>query len=241
MYFIKRLNKGDNNTILCISSSNNNSAIRVFEVGYNSPPPNYVPTHFPKTPLYTLHYVVQGKVNYNGKILEAPCIFLLTPTSPKYSTPPDDGSPRLNQYWIQFNGENMEATLTSLGLLNPSLSAHCNYIDKAISIFEELLNPNNYTDKNDEYYMLSGLFKLFSLHAAQSAPSQLFSRSPLVDSIWVYIRNNYATITHEAQIADAVHVSVNYMHKRFKSEKAFEKRKARLRYRHGRIRLLSVG
>ncbi len=217
MQFIKRSNKGSNNTVLCISDTHT-SNIRVFEVGYNTPPSNYFPTHFPNNNAYTLHYVVHGKLNYNGQTLCAPCVFLITPTSPKYSTPPNDGSPRLEQYWIQFNGENIETILSELGLLNETLSSPCNYMDKAVSVFEELQNINNYSDKSDGYYMISGLFNLFALHSAQSRYVSNMVLSPLVDSICVYIRNNYASITHEEQIANAVHVSVSHMHKRFKSE-----------------------
>ena len=212
------LRREKNNTHICFSESKNNSSLFVSEVGYSTPPTGYYPTYFPTTNCYTIHYLTKGRVIHNGRILEAPCIFLLTPEIHTYSVDCSSNFTSIEQYWILFNGTNARTTLRDLGFTNESLSAPCPYIDQAVAIFQELQNPSNYAAKNDGYYMLSGLFSLFALHTAQNNQLQTREISPLVDTIRKYIEKNHATITHEEDISSAINISVSYMNKRFKAE-----------------------
>ena len=67
--------------------------------------------------------------------------------------------------------------------------------------------------------MMSGLYQLLSLHSF----TQTFSRketkySEQIRTICSYIENNYATITHEEQLAKVLHISTSHMHRIFVTE-----------------------
>lgn len=205
------------NTCICFSGSKSNSSLFVSEVGYNTPPAGYLPKYI-RSDCYTLHYLVKGKVVHNGRILEAPCVFLLTPEVHTYEVDSSSDIENIEQYWILVNGTSAKTTFEELGLTSGSLWAPCYYMNRAVAIFQELMKPSNYVGKNDEYYMTSMLFSLFALHAAQTKPSQNREVSSLVDTIISYIKKNYAYITSEKDIANAVNISISYMNKRFKAE-----------------------
>ncbi len=211
------LKRAHHNTYICYSESERDPYLSVSEIGYNTPPAGYRNSYFPLC--YTLHYLVQGEVKYNGRILEAPCVFLLTPESHAYSVDADSNFANIEQYWILANGTGAREAFERLGLINDSLSAPCPYIDEAVAIFQELQKPSNYIDKDDGYLMLSGLFSLFALHrSAQADRGRNHETSSLVDAIRRYIDRTCTSITREKDIARALNISVSNMNKRFKAE-----------------------
>ncbi len=212
------LKRKHHNTYICYSESKRNSHLFVSEIGYSTPPAGYRTSYFPTTNCYTLHYLVRGEVNYHGRILAAPCVFLLTPESHAYSIDARSEFANIEQYWILVNGDGAKEIFEGTGLINDTLSAPCPYIDQAVAIFRELQKPSNYVGRDDGYYMLSGLFSLLSLHDAQTNPTRNREVSALVDTMRKYIDKNYTSITHERDIASALNVSVSNMNKRFKAE-----------------------
>ncbi|MBO5415809.1 MAG: helix-turn-helix transcriptional regulator [Clostridia bacterium] len=234
---MKILKRKHHNTCICFSESNNNSALLVSEVGYNTPPAGYRPKYI-LSDCYTLHYLVKGKIIHNGRILEAPSIFLLTPEAHTYEVAPSSNVENIEQYWILVNGTSAKTTFEKLGFTNDSLSAPCHYMDQAVAIFQELMKPSNYIDKNDGYYMLSGLFSIFALHSTQTNTSPNREISPLVDTIIDFIKKNYASIAREEDIANAVNISVSYMNKRFKAEMGITPMKHLTNHRIQRAKIL---
>lgn len=198
-------------------SKKNTESICISSIGYSRPWPDYE-TQIMRRELYVLHYVKSGSAFYLGKTWKAPMILLMTPDTPQWYKVPSD-SPPYEQYWILFSGSAVKELLEKAGLPTQNAVIPCPYVEKAYQIFEELTDAKSYTDVDDSYYMLSGLFRLLALHARsleQKAQSQ--KRSPATQEILDYIHQNYAERITEQELATLVNLSVNYMHRRFCAE-----------------------
>ena len=190
-----------------------NKSIRILEVGKNQIYPPY-DSDLMHRDIFVLQYVMSGSGTYNNVHFEAPCILLLIPDMPqRYII--DDNCADFRQLWIKFDGTDTRAFLENAGFTVENKVFPCSYMDKVISVFEDLTNLQSYADSDDEFYMLSGMFRLLALNSAvnkHGAPQRI---STYTQQILNYIHENYASYIDEAQLAQLVHLSVNYMHKIF--------------------------
>lgn len=195
----------------------NTESLCISSIGYSKPWPGYE-TAVMNRAFYVLHYVKSGRVFYLGREWEAPMILLMTPDAPQWYQVPKD-SPPYEQYWIIFSGSSAKEALENAGLPTQNAIIPCPYMENAFKIFEELTDASSYTDVNDCYYMLGGLFRLLSLHTPSSETEQSKKkRSPMTQQLLDYIHANYASRITEQDLAILVNLSVNYMHRRFSSE-----------------------
>ena len=164
-------------------------------------------------------YEYKIEIGDYGKTVDAPCIFLLCPNYLQhYQVDDSDGAPPYEQYWIMFSGTGTKEHLENLGIENKPGIYPCPEMASACDIFARLQSESSYVGQNDYYYSLSMLFRLFSLHSATKNIQVHSANSKLVQLICNYIRDNYATISKEEEIASYVHLSTNHMHKIFKKE-----------------------
>jgi YesN/AraC family two-component response regulator len=63
--------------------------------------------------------------------------------------------------------------------------------------------------------MLSGLFRLLSLHAKSTLGNEKKKSSAFTKTLLNYIHQNYASPITEQELATLVNLSVNYMHRKF--------------------------
>lgn len=206
-----------NNTDIFMSEHHGKNAPHVVEIGHSTPPHGYESKPLCRN-VWVLHYVVSGEGLYFGQPVTGPCVFIETPDTVQFYAVSDNASaPVWEQYWIMFDGQTAPDWLAYAGFPKVPTVLPCPYMHQAQSIFSELLTSSNYIGQNDHYYMLSGLCRLFALHAAtkEKAPR---SDSAYVRKIRAYIHDNYATIRSEAELADLVHLSTRYMNKIFKKE-----------------------
>ena len=204
-----------NNTDIFMSEHHGKNAPHVVEIGHSTPPHGYESKPLCRN-VWVLHYVVSGEGLYFGQPVTGPCVFIETPDTVQFYAVSDNASaPAWEQYWIMFDGQTAPDWLAYAGFPKVPTVLPCPYMHQAQSIFSELLTSSNYIGQNDHYYMLSGLCRLFALHAAtkEKAPR---SDSAYVRKIRAYIHDNYATIRSEAELADLVHLSTRYMNKIFK-------------------------
>ena len=190
-----------------------NKSIRVLEVGKNQLSSHY-DSDLMHRDIFVLQYISSGRGTYNGIPFEAPCILLMIPDMPQRYTV-DEGVADFRQFWIKFDGTDTRAFLEHAGFSVENKIFPCTYIDKITSIFNNLTNLQSYVDNDDELYMLSGLFNLLSLHSATKQHNIPQKISPYTQQILNYIHENYASYIDEPQLAQLVHLSVNYMHKIF--------------------------
>ena len=206
-----------NNTDIFMSEHHGKNAPHVVEIGHSTPPHGYESKPLCRN-VWVLHYVVSGEGLYFGQPVTGPCVFIETPDTVQfYAVSGNESAPAWEQYWIMFDGQTAPDWLAYAGFPKVPTVLPCPYMHQAQSIFAELLTSSNYIGQNDHYYMLSGLCRLFALHAAtkEKAPR---SDSAYVRKIRAYIHDNYATIRSEAELADLVHLSTRYMNKIFKKE-----------------------
>lgn len=195
-------------------SKKNTESIRVASIGYSKPWPNYE-TAVMYRPFYVLHYVKSGTVFYLGQTWSAPFVLLMTPDAPQWYKVPES-SPPYEQYWIVFSGSAVKEFLQNAGLPTQNAVIPCSYVEKAYQIFEELTDAKSYDGIDDNYCMLSGLFRLLSLHTPPAADGQGVKKiSPVTQRLLEYIHSNYADRITEQDLAETVNLSVNYMHRRF--------------------------
>ena len=216
---MEKIHHNANNTDICyMSDIPNGSSLYVIEVGHNTPPHGYSPKICYRN-CYVLHYVVSGRLIYRGQTIDAPCMFWLSPQYlHHYQVDASEDAPAFEQYWIMFSGSDTSKHLANLGFDEKPRAYPCPEIAHAIDIFVKLQDETNYINQNDFYYSLSMLFNLFSLHATSKNMQVHTSNSKLVQLICNYIRDNYASIEKEEEIAKQVHLSKNHMHKIFKKE-----------------------
>lgn len=206
-----------NNTDIFMSEHHGKNAPHVVEIGHSTPPHGYESKPLCRN-VWVLHYVVSGEGLYFGQPVTGPCVFIETPDTVQfYAVSGNESAPAWEQYWIMFDGQTAPDWLAYAGFPKVPTVLPCPYMHQAQSIFAELLTSSNYIGQNDHYYMLSGLCRLFALHAAtkEKAPR---SDSAYVRKIRAYIHDNYATIRSEAELAGLVHLSTRYMNKIFKKE-----------------------
>lgn len=191
---------------------------RVLEIGRNNPPAGYDSGNMPR-PVWVLHYVVSGHGVVCGNPFSAPCAFLFTPeTVQRYTV--DGDSEFFEQYWIKFSGNVVPSYLSEADIPNVAGVFPCGYIHKAVALLREALSLSFYQDKDEGYCMLGVLCQLFALHAAaqRGAGNGAQNLSQSVLRVCDYIHEHYTESVTEPALADLVHLSVPYMHKRFVRE-----------------------
>ena len=194
-------------------SQKKNAPIYVSSVGCSKPWQGYE-TQVMHRNLYVLHYVKSGRFVYQGKTHEGPCMFLMIAEEPQYYRAADD-TPFYEQFWFVFGGSTAREILLGAGIPIQNAVYPCPYLDQAYKIFEELTAPETYTDAEDGYCMLSGLFRLLALHAKANAGTEKKKRSEFTKTILDYIHQHYAHQITEQELAALVNLSVNYMHRKF--------------------------
>jgi AraC-like DNA-binding protein len=187
--------------------------IYVSSVGCSTPWPGYE-TQVMHRNLYVLHYVKSGKFIYQGEVAQGPCMFLMIAEEPQYYRATDD-TPFYEQFWFVFGGPAARDILLGAGIPIKNAVYPCPYLDQAYKIFEELTAIENYAGEEDGYYMLSGLFRLLSLHAKSTLGNEKKKRSAFTKTLLDYIHQHYATSITEQDLATLVNLSVNYMHRKF--------------------------
>ena len=190
-----------------------NESVRVIEIGKCQLSLPY-DSRLMHRDIYVLQYVNAGSGVYNGIPFEAPCILLMVPDMPQRYTVNDDCT-EFKQTWIKFDGTDVRAFLENAGFSVENKVFPCAYMDKAMSVFDNLTDLQSYADSDDELYLLSGFFKLLALHSATEQSDVLRKISPYTQQILDHIHENYASHIDEPQLARLVHLSVNYMHKIF--------------------------
>ena len=192
--------------------------LRVLEIGRSNPPAGYDSGRMPR-PVWVLHYVLSGQGSICGVPFSAPCAFLFTPdTVQRYTV--DSKSEFFEQYWIKFSGPAAPAYLSEVGIPAVAGVFPCVYIHRAVALLREALALSFYQDKDEGYCMLGVLCQLFALHAAaqRGTAGNVQQISQSVIRICDYIHEHYAESITERTLADFVHLSVPYMHKRFAKE-----------------------
>ena len=192
--------------------------LRVLEIGRSNPPAGYDSGNMPR-PVWVLHYIVSGSGVVCGIPFSAPAAFLFTPeTVQRYTVDADSGF--FEQYWIKFSGSAAPAYLSEAGMPTDAGVFSCDYIHKAVALLREALSLSFYRNMDEGYCMLGVLSRLFALHAAGQRGTdngvQHISQSVL--RICDYIHEHYTDTLTERALADLVHFSVPYMHKRFAKE-----------------------
>lgn len=208
----------ENTTKIFFPKTVSRAPLRVLEIGRSNPPAGYDTGRMPR-PVYVLHYVLSGHGSVCGVPFSAPCAFLLTPdTVQQFSV--DKRSDFFEQYWIKFSGPAAPGYLSEVGFPTSAGVFPCTYIRRATALLREALTLSFYADKDEGYCMLGVLCQLFALHAAalheDSGATQHLSQSVL--RICDYIHEHYADPIAERTLAELVHLSVPYMHKRFVKE-----------------------
>ena len=190
-----------NNTDIFMSEHHGRSAPHVVEIGHSTPPHGYESKPLRRN-VWVLHYVVSGCGVYFGQPVASPCVFIETPDTVHYYTiSGDPAAPAWEQYWIMFDGVTAPDWLAYAGFPKVPTVLPCTYMHQAQNIFAELLTSSNYIGLNDHYYMLSGLCRLFALHAAMKEHPPR-SYSAYVRKLRAYIHENYATIRNEEELAE---------------------------------------
>lgn len=214
-----KTHKERNHTDICyITDHTSKEQLHVIEIGRNSPPPGYNPSKMYRN-CYVIHYVLSGKLNYHGKDVVAPCMFLMVPDEVHYFKVTDDPDQApLKQYWIKFAGNDAKHHLMLANFPTSSTAFPCPEIQQACDLLQELLEETNYIRENDAYYALSALFRLFSLHIGNNEAFTVDRDKTLVQTIRNYIRDNYNTISNEEELSSLVHLSTCQMYKIFKKE-----------------------
>ncbi|HBF15578.1 MAG TPA: hypothetical protein DDW30_07880 [Clostridiales bacterium] len=192
--------------------------LRVLEIGRSNPPANYDTGNMPR-PVWVLHFVISGSGVVCGIPFSAPCAFLFTPdTVQRYTV--DNDSEFFEQYWIKFSGPAAPSYLSEAGIPTTAGVFPCVYMPKVVALFREALSLSFYQDKDEGYCMLGVLCQLFALHAAAQRGAgngaQHISQSIL--RVCDYIHEHYTEPISEGMLAELVHLSVPYMHKRFVKE-----------------------
>ena len=192
--------------------------LRVLEIGRSNPPAGYDSGNMPR-PVWVLHYIVSGSGVACGIPFSAPGAFLFTPeTVQRYTVDADSGF--FEQYWIKFSGSAAPAYLSEAGMATDAGVFSCDYIHKAVALLREALSLSFYQNMDEGYCMLGVLSRLFALHAAGQRGTdngvQHISQSVL--RICDHIHEHYTDTITERTLADLVHFSVPYMHKRFAKE-----------------------
>ncbi len=207
-----------NNTNICMPKNIQEDLPHVIEIGHSYPPPGYESNRMYRN-CYVIHYVTQGKGTYFGQAFEAPCTFLLHPKNLQYYKFDSQlDTPTAEQYWIMFTGNDIPNWLTNAGFPDKPACLPCPYIHQAVEILQELQKQSSYIFQDDLCFMMSGLWRLLSLHAAASQGTQNRTNNTYVDVVRNYIHQNYASITSEDELAKLINVSTNYMHRLFKNE-----------------------
>ena len=217
--FMYIINYPHNSTKISKPDNPKKNLLHVSEIGFNIPSAGYTPEKTDGN-CFVLHYLVSGNATYYGQVIEAPCIFLLVPGQDDlYQIDSSPQAPQCKQYWIAVSGEGAKELLDGAGVSQFPYTAPCSYINRAVDIFENLQNPESYLNSDDHFYMMSGFYQLLSLHCVfQRDLSKKSKHTDIVIKICNYIQDNYSTISNEAQIAHAVFLSTNHMHRIFKKE-----------------------
>lgn len=206
-----------NDTDIFMSEHHGKGAPRIVEIGHSTPPSGYESKKLRRN-VWVLHYVLTGQGTYYGQAVEGPCMFIETPdTLQFYGVSADENAPRWEQYWIMVEGAAAADWLSYAKLPAEPTVLPCPFMDQVQAIFTELMTGSNYTGLNDHYYMLSGFCRLLALHAAVREHTKR-PDSEYVRKIKAYIRDHYATVRNEAELAAHVHLSTRYMNKIFKKE-----------------------
>ena len=208
----------ENTTKIFFPKTVSQAPLRVLEIGRSNPPVGYDSGRMPR-PVWVLHFILSGHGIVCGMPFSAPCAFLFTPdTVQRYTVDPD--SDFFEQYWIKFSGPAVPAYLSEAGIPTAAGVFACPYIHKAVALLRESLSLSFYREKDEGYCMLGVLCQLFALHAAAlrggSDGVQHISQSVL--RICDYIHEHYTEPVTERMLAELVHLSVPYMHKRFAKE-----------------------
>ena len=188
--------------------------IRVVSIGNSTPWPGYR-TAVLRRDVYVLHFLRKGKVLYEGQIAQAPCSFLMIPEKEQYYEIPMD-TEDTEQCWIIFSGPEAKDFLKRSGYPLENAIFPCPYVEEVWRIFADLFDLSSYHHQNDHFLLLSGLFRLFALHAGhQSAMKKSRGKPAFVQQLQDYIHQNYTLDLTEYKLAAQVNLSVNYMHRRF--------------------------
>ncbi len=207
-----------NNTDIVYLNSTKKESPHVIEIGHSTPPPGYTSKYLTRN-VFVLHYVISGKGRYYGQQVIGPCVFLECPnTVHYYEVDQSEGAPPWEQYWIMFAGNGVSSYLSDAGFQASPSCYPCPYMNRACDILHHLQAEKSYFSDDEHFLTLAALFSLFSLHAASAALEQPKQNNVYVRTIRSYIRDNYATISCEKELAELVHLSTRYMHKIFKEE-----------------------
>jgi len=213
-----KVHRPQNNTDSIFYDNKKADSPYLIEIGHSTPPKGYTSQRLNRN-VYVLHYVISGKGRYYDYDVNGPCVFLETPnTVHYYEVEADPAAPDWEQYWIMFTGGSIDSWLSEAGFPNTPVCLPCPYMEQVCAIFRELFEEESYADKHDHFLTVSALCRLLSLHAAVYEPHRTNTNTVYVRTIRNYIRENYATITCEKELADLVHLSTRYMHKIFKEE-----------------------
>ena len=213
--------KDGSHTEICFAESIDNLFFTVHEIGHSIRPANYKPILVDRN-LYALHYVVSGKGIYQNTVIEAPVAFMMTPENLHFyeSLKNADEIP-WEHYWILFSGSATKTFLKNAGIPIEPHIFECPYIQDAIQILHDLQDPLQYVNHEDNYLMLSGLFKLFSFYSASvkmiTIKQPSYSKQA-VQAVCDFIHKNYSLDLCEKDLADQVSLSTKYMHRIFKGE-----------------------
>lgn len=192
--------------------------LRVLEIGRSNPPAGYDSGNMPR-PVWVLHYVISGSGEVCGMPFSAPCAFLFTPDTVQRYTVGSDSEP-YEQYWIKFSGPAAPAYLSEAGIPPAAGVVPCGYIHKAVALLREALSLSFYKEMDEGYCMLGVLCRLFALHAAaqRGVGDGVRHISQSILRVCDYIHDHYTETITESILAELVHLSVPYMHKRFTKE-----------------------
>lgn len=208
----------ENTTKIFFPKPISQAPLHVLEIGRNNPPAGYDSGRMPR-PVWVLHYVITGSGLICDVPFSAPCGFLFTPdTVQRYTI--DTNSDIFEQYWIKFSGPATSAYLSEVGIPTKAGPFPCSYINKAVALLREALSLSFYREKDEGYCMLGVLCQLFALHveARNGTTDSTPHISQCVLRVCDYIHEHYGETITERILADQVHLSVPYIHKRFVKE-----------------------
>lgn len=171
---------------------------------------------------YIIHYIIKGKGIYQiGERkyhLSEGQGFLIEPeVLTFYQADQDDPWTYL---WIGFDGSGARRRISDIGLNSRQVTFRCSYGEELKTIVLDMLKHIQSTTSN-LYYLQGMLYQFFSVLTrdimVDSLEDESKENSHVMEAI-DYIRNHYSEGIGVEDIAEAIHVSRNYLYMVFKNK-----------------------
>jgi len=196
----------------------NNKDLYVKEIAYFRYTPHEHLPHDCKG--FCLHFILSGKLNVNGKILNKSCAYLHS-GDVSYTTSDVDDAPR-EEVSINFSGYSAHSLLKKLNFDTGTFVFPCYDNEKIGEIIKEAIYAD-YTKKNIDYSLLSVFYDIIS-HLSNKSVSKIIHpiiphsdhSNSYIQKACTYIENNYFKQITIADVALHANISTGHLLRLFK-------------------------